>query len=131
MALMLLVIGFDFSALISMLKVFDVWSMRSTSCASSCSLPARPSMSSANRKLVVVRAAMLTVPSCYSSTSDIILSRKMLKRVDNIPMTDTYYSVEPLSMWFREDNNVRDCSSEEKQREANTRMREGHHICLR
>ena len=55
----------------------------------------------------------------------------MLKRVDNIPMTDTYYSVEPFSMWFREDNNVRDCSSEEKQRAANTRMREGHHICLR
>ena len=35
-------------------------------------------MSSANRKLVVVRAAMLTVPSCYSSTSDIILSRKIV-----------------------------------------------------
>ena len=38
-------------------------------------------MSSANRKLVMVRPAMLTAPSCYSSTYDIILSRKMLKSV--------------------------------------------------
>ena len=42
-------------------------------------------MSSANRKLVMVRPAMLTVPSCSSSTTDIILSRDMLKRVgDNM-----------------------------------------------
>ena len=42
-------------------------------------------MSSANRKLVMVRPAMLIVPLCSSSTSDIILSRKMLKRVgDNM-----------------------------------------------
>ena len=53
MPLMLLVISFVFSALIR-----DVWSMRSTSCASSCSLPARPSMSSANRKLVMVLPAI-------------------------------------------------------------------------
>ena len=36
-------------------------------------------MSSANRKLVMVRPAMLTVPLCSSSTSDIILYMKMLK----------------------------------------------------
>ena len=42
-------------------------------------------MSSANLKLVMVRPAMLTVPSCSSRTSDIILSRKMLKSVgDNM-----------------------------------------------
>ena len=36
-------------------------------------------------KLVMVRPAMLTVPSSYSSTSNIILSRKMLKSVgDNM-----------------------------------------------
>ena len=38
-------------------------------------------MSSANRKLVMVRPAMLIVPSCSSSTAVIILSRKMLKSV--------------------------------------------------
>ena len=42
-------------------------------------------MSSANCKLVMVRPAMLTVHSCSSSISDIILSRKMLKSVwDNM-----------------------------------------------
>ena len=42
-------------------------------------------MSSANLKLVMVRPAMLTVPSCSLSTSDIILSSKMLKSVgDNM-----------------------------------------------
>ena len=50
-----------------------------------CSLPARPLVSSANRKLVMVRPAMLTVSSCSSSSSDILLSRKMLKSVgDNM-----------------------------------------------
>ena len=74
--------------------------MRSTSCASSCSLPASPSMSSANLKLVMVRHAMLTVPSCSSSTSDIILSRKMLKSVGDICTLGghpTVRSVEPFS----------------------------------
>ena len=47
-------------------------------------------MSSANLKLVMVRPAMLTVPSCSSSTSDIILSRKMLKSVgDNMHLWQT------------------------------------------
>ena len=42
-------------------------------------------MSSANRKLAMVRPAILTVHSCSSSTSDIILSRKTLKSVgDNM-----------------------------------------------
>ena len=42
-------------------------------------------MSSANRKLVMVRPAMLTVHLCSSSTSDIIISRTMLKSVgDNM-----------------------------------------------
>ena len=42
-------------------------------------------MSSANRKLVMVRHAMLHVPSCSSSTSDINLYRKMLMSVgDNM-----------------------------------------------
>ena len=49
-------------------------------------------MSSANRKLVMVRPAMLIVPLCSSSTSDIILSRKMLKSIG-----DNYCSVEPIS----------------------------------
>ena len=53
-------------------------------------------MSSANRKLVMVRPALLIVPLCSSSTSDIILSRKMLKSVD-APLADTYCSVEPIS----------------------------------
>ena len=38
-------------------------------------------MSSVNRKLVMVLPAMLIVPSCSSRTSDIILSRNMLKSV--------------------------------------------------
>ena len=42
-------------------------------------------MSSQNHKSVMVRPAMLTLPSWYSSTSDILLSRKMLKSVyDNM-----------------------------------------------
>ena len=56
-------------------------------------------MSSANLKLVMARPAMLTIPSCSSSTSDIILSRKILNSVgdNNAPLADTYCSVEPFS----------------------------------
>ena len=55
-------------------------------------------MLSANRKLVMVRPAMLTVHSASSNTSDIIVSRKMLKSVGDIaPLADTYCSVEPFS----------------------------------
>ena len=54
-------------------------------------------MSSANRKLVMVRPAMPIVPSCSSSTSDIILPRKMLKSVgDNMHPADTYISHEHM-----------------------------------
>ena len=38
-------------------------------------------MSSAKRKLVISRPPMLTVPSCYSSDSYMILYRKILMRV--------------------------------------------------
>ena len=49
--------------------------------ASSSSFSARPSMSSAKRKLVIVLPPMLTVPWWSSGAWVIILSRKMLKRV--------------------------------------------------
>ena len=51
------------------------------SLASSSSFPARPSMSSAKRKLVIVLPPMLTVPWWSSSASVTILSRKILKGV--------------------------------------------------
>ena len=79
--LVLLVISLVFSALICMPKAVEVLSMRSTKSASSSSLPARPSMSSAKRKFVIFLPPMLTVPSWSSSASVIILSKKMLKRV--------------------------------------------------
>ena len=52
--LALLVISVVFSALISMPKTAEVLSRRSTSEASSSSFPARPSVSSAKHKLVIV-----------------------------------------------------------------------------
>ena len=58
----LLVISLVFSALISMPKAAEVLSRRSTREASSSSFPARSSMSSAKRKLVIVLPPMLTVP---------------------------------------------------------------------
>ena len=58
----LLVISLVFSALIFMSKAAEVLSRRSTREASSSSFPARPSMSSAKRKLVIVQPPMLTVP---------------------------------------------------------------------
>ena len=50
--------------------------------------PAKPSMSSAKRRLVVVLPPVLTVPSWSSKASVMILSRNMLKRVGeiNIPV---------------------------------------------
>ena len=77
----LLVISLVFSALISMPKAAEVLPRRSTREASSSSFPARPSMSSAKRKLVTVLPPMLTVPWRSSNASVRILSRKMLKRV--------------------------------------------------
>ena len=79
--LVLLVINLVFSALICMLKAVEVLSRRSTKSASSSSLPARPSMSSAKRKFVIFLPPMLTVSSWSFSASVIILSKKMLKRV--------------------------------------------------
>ena len=46
-----------------------------------CSSSARPSMSSANRRLVIFLPPMLTFQSCSFRASDMIRSRKMLKRV--------------------------------------------------
>ena len=49
--------------------------------ASSSSSPAKPSMSSAKRKLVIVLPPMLTVPSWSSKASVVILSIDILKRL--------------------------------------------------
>ena len=59
----------------------EVLCRRSTTEASSSSLPAKPSIWSAKRKLVIVLLSMLTVPWWSYSASVIIISRKMLKRV--------------------------------------------------
>ena len=63
--LSLFVISFVFSALISMSNLEDVSSRFFTKVASSSSLPASPSMSSANRRLVILRLPMLTVPVVF------------------------------------------------------------------
>ena len=62
MPCVLFVISLVFSALISMPYDVDVFSRRSTKLASSCSSPAKPSMSSAKRRLVIVLPPMRTVP---------------------------------------------------------------------
>ena len=62
MPCVLFVISLVFSALISMLYDVDGFSRRSTKLASSCSSPAKPLMSSAKRRLVIVLPPMLTVP---------------------------------------------------------------------
>ena len=62
MPFVLFVFSLVFSALISMPYDVDVFSKRSTKLTSSCSSPAKPSMSSAKRKLVIVLPPMLTVP---------------------------------------------------------------------
>ena len=81
MPLALFVISLVFSALISILYLVQVLSRLSTRASSSCSSSARASMSSANRRLVIFLPPMLTFPSCSSRASDMIRSRKMLKRV--------------------------------------------------
>ena len=80
MPLALFVISLVFSALISILYLVQVLS-RLSRASSSCSSSARASMSSANRRLVIFLPPMLTFPSCSSRASDMICSRKMLKRV--------------------------------------------------
>ena len=77
----MLVISLIFSALISMPNGAEGLSRRPNRKVSSSSFPAKPSMSSTKRNLVVVLLSMLTVPWRSSSASVIILSRKMLKRV--------------------------------------------------
>ena len=52
-----------------------------TRASSSCSSSARALMSSANRRLVIFLSPMLTFPPCSSMASEMIRSRKMLKRV--------------------------------------------------
>ena len=81
MPLALFVISLVFSALISILYLLQVLSRLSTRASSSYSSSARASMSSANRRLVMLLPPMLTFPSCSSRASDMIRSRKMLKRV--------------------------------------------------
>ena len=80
MPLVSFVIKWVFSALICMPYAVEASSRRFTNLTSSCSCPARPPMSSAKRKFVVVLPPILTIPSWSSSASDIILS-KTLKRV--------------------------------------------------
>ena len=79
--LVLFVINCVFSALICMPYAVEASSRWSTNLTSSCSCPARPSMSSAKRTFIIVLPPILTVPSWSSSASAIILSKKMLKRV--------------------------------------------------
>ena len=67
--------------LVSILYLVQVLSRLSTRASSSCSSSASASMSSANRRLVMFLPPMLTFPSCCSRASDMIRSRKMLKRV--------------------------------------------------
>ena len=81
MPLALYVISLVFSALISILYLMQILSRLFTGASSSCSSSARASMSSANRRLVIFLPPMLTFPSCSSRASDMIRSRKMLKRV--------------------------------------------------
>ena len=60
------VISFVFLALISILYLVQVLSRLSAGAPSSCSSSARASMSSENRRVVMVLPPMLTFPSCLS-----------------------------------------------------------------
>ena len=81
MPLALFVISLVFSALIAILCLVQVLSRLSTKTSSSCSSSARASMSMANHRLVIFLQPMLTFTSHSSRLSDIICSRKMLRRV--------------------------------------------------
>ena len=63
------------------LYLVHVLSRLSTWASSSRSSSASASMSSAKRRFVMFLPPMLTFPSCSSRASDMIHSRKMLKRV--------------------------------------------------
>ena len=78
----LFVITFILSGPISILYLVVVLSRRSTRTPASSSFSAFATKSSAKRKLVMSRPPMLTLPSWSSNASHMILSRKMLKRVD-------------------------------------------------
>ena len=77
------------SALISIPKADADLSSRSVSSASSFMLPAIRSMSSAKRRLLLLRPPILMLPSKDSRVSIIICSRKMLKRqgIANTPVS--------------------------------------------
>ena len=81
MPLGLLVITLVLSVFISMSYFMEAVSKHSASASSSSSPPTSPSMSSANRKLVMVLPPMLTVPWCFSRAYVIISSINMLNRV--------------------------------------------------
>ena len=81
MPLALFVISFVFSAFIYISHLVQVLSRFVTRASCSCSSSAKASMSSVNRRLEMALPPMLTFPSCSSRASDIILSKKMLKRV--------------------------------------------------
>ena len=81
MPFVLFVINWVFSALICMPSAVEAASRWFSNLTSSCSCPARPSMSSAKCKFVIFLPLTLTVPSWFSSASAILLSMKMLKRV--------------------------------------------------
>ena len=75
MPLVLFVINWVFSALICMPYAVEASSRWFTNLTSSYSCPARPSMLSAKRKIVIVLPPILSVPSWSSSASAIILRR--------------------------------------------------------
>ena len=77
----LFVITFVFSAFISMPNALAVLSRCLMSSFSSSSLLVKPSISSANQRLVMTLPPILMVPECLSRASVISLSRQMLKRV--------------------------------------------------
>ena len=81
MPLALFVTSLVFSALISILYFVQVLSRLSTRAFRSCCSTAWASISSANRRLVIFLPPMLIFPSCSSRITDMIRSRKMLKRV--------------------------------------------------
>ena len=81
MSLALFIISLVFSALISILYLVQVLSRLYTRASSPCSSSARASMSSANRRLAIFLPPMLTFSSCSSRASDMIRSRKMMKKV--------------------------------------------------
>ena len=83
MPCVLFLISLVFLALISTLYLEQVLSRLSTRASSSCSSSARASMSLANCRLVIFLLPMLIFPSCSSRASDMIRSRKILKRVVN------------------------------------------------